>query len=78
MRWPRLGYETRPRPNRGRLKRSSPGCGAWFYRDQATVALRRLGLRRRQRPANLDGALASLSERERLVAELVALGKSEG
>jgi DNA-binding NarL/FixJ family response regulator len=53
-------------------------CGALRLRDEAARELRRLGVKtgaRRRRATGADG-LAALSGREREVAELVALGRT--
>jgi DNA-binding CsgD family transcriptional regulator len=51
-------------------------CGAWGYRDDALLLLRRLGDRPRVAPPRsaVDGPLAALTPREREVASLVGDG----
>jgi DNA-binding NarL/FixJ family response regulator len=51
-------------------------CGATGYRDEAVAELRRLDFRRREAPNRTGSGLGSLTERERLIAELVSEGKT--
>ena len=62
----------------GRAEAELTACGAHRMRDEAARDLRRLGQRvtRRQRRSARGGDLERLSGREREIAELVALGRT--
>ena len=70
------GHRERARLELERAETELRACGASGYGDEAAAELRRLGFRRREAQRRPGPGVDSLTERERLIAELVSEGKT--